>query len=43
MKKLLIVFALLYLPFAAAAWNLIGHRVVGEVADTHPLLSFTAR
>ncbi|RYG19982.1 MAG: S1/P1 Nuclease [Chitinophagaceae bacterium] len=33
MKKLLVFFALLYLPYAAGAWNLIGHRVVGEVAD----------
>lgn len=33
MKKLLTVLVLLYLPFAASAWNLIGHRVVGEVAD----------
>ena len=35
MKKLVILFALLYLPYAAEAWNLIGHRVVGEVADQY--------
>ncbi len=35
MKKLIIVFALLYLPYVAGAWNLIGHRVVGEVADQY--------
>jgi hypothetical protein len=33
MKKILIVLALIYLPYAASAWGLTGHRVVGEVAD----------
>lgn len=35
MKKIIIVLALIYLPYAAGAWSLIGHRVVGEVADQY--------
>ena len=35
MKKLVLAVVLLYLPFGAGAWNLIGHRVVGEVADQY--------
>jgi len=33
LKKIVLVLALMYLPFAAGAWGVIGHRVVGEVAD----------
>lgn len=35
MKKLVVVFALAYLPFTAVAWGVLGHRIVGEVADLH--------
>lgn len=30
---MLIVFSIAYLPFTAAAWGVLGHRIVGEVAD----------
>lgn len=33
MKKIVFFIALIYLPFASNAWNLIGHRVVGQIAD----------
>lgn len=32
-KKIIIVTILAYLPFSAAAWGVLGHRIVGEVAD----------
>lgn len=32
-KKIVTVFALVYLPFTAGAWGVLGHRIVGEVAD----------
>lgn len=35
LKKLAIVMALAYLPFSAAAWGVLGHRIVGEVADSY--------
>lgn len=36
MKRILIiVFAFIYLPFTADAWGVLGHRIVGEVADQY--------
>ncbi len=35
LKKIIIVFALAYLPFTAGAWGVLGHRIVGEVADQY--------
>lgn len=38
MKKILLntlLFALLVLPFTASAWGVLGHRIVGEVADKY--------
>ena len=35
MKKLIVALVFLYLPYSAGAWGLIGHRVVGEVADQY--------
>lgn len=32
-KKLLLIAAFFYLPFSAAAWGVIGHRVVGQIAE----------
>lgn len=32
-KKLIIAVAIIYLPFNAGAWGVLGHRIVGEVAD----------
>lgn len=32
-KKIVIVAFLAYLPFNASAWGVLGHRIVGEVAD----------
>jgi S1/P1 Nuclease len=34
-KKIVLVSTLLYLPFAAMAWGLLGHRIVGEIADSY--------
>ncbi len=34
-KKLAIVLALAYAPFTANAWGVLGHRIVGEVADSY--------
>lgn len=39
-KKAALVMALAYLPFTAGAWGVLGHRIVGEVAD-HYLLAKT--
>lgn len=35
LKKIVIVFTLAYLPFTAGAWGVLGHRIVGEVADQY--------
>jgi hypothetical protein len=35
LKKLIIVSLLSYLPFTAGAWGVLGHRIVGEIADLH--------
>ena len=40
MKKIIVMITLAYLPFSAGAWGVIGHRIVGEVAD-HYLLAKT--
>jgi hypothetical protein len=32
-KKIIVAVSLAYLPFTAAAWGVLGHRIVGEVAD----------
>ncbi|WP_026767888.1 S1/P1 nuclease [Asinibacterium sp. OR53] len=34
-KKLFIIAALLYLPFESNAWGMLGHRIVGEIAETY--------
>lgn len=34
-KKIIIVFALIYLPISAHAWGVLGHRIVGEIADNY--------
>lgn len=34
-KKITIVLLLCYLPFQGMAWGLLGHRIVGEIADRH--------
>ncbi|HTM99903.1 MAG TPA: S1/P1 nuclease [Pedobacter sp.] len=35
LKKIAIVFMLMYLPFTSGAWGVLGHRIVGEVADQY--------
>lgn len=35
LKKLVVVVAFAYLPFTAAAWGVLGHRIVGQIADLH--------
>lgn len=34
-RKLILAAALLYAPFAANAWGLLGHRIVGQIAETY--------
>jgi hypothetical protein len=34
-KKLILCSAFLYLPFTSAAWGLLGHRIVGQIADSY--------
>lgn len=34
-KKITILFLCCYLPFQGMAWGLLGHRIVGEIADRH--------
>lgn len=34
-KKIIIFTAMCYLPFTSSAWGIIGHRVVGEIADSY--------
>ena len=34
-KKLLLIGLMVYLPSQAMAWGMLGHRIVGEIADRH--------
>ena len=34
-KKATILFLFLYLPFCGMAWGVLGHRIVGQIADTY--------
>lgn len=34
-KKMLLAFLLLYLPIQSMAWGLLGHRVVGQIAESY--------
>lgn len=34
-KKSILLAMLLYLPFASMAWGVLGHRIVGEIADAY--------
>ena len=33
--KVLAVSMILYMPFSAGAWSMIGHRIVGQIAENH--------
>ncbi len=35
LKKLILAFAIMYAPIAANAWGVLGHRIVGEIADSY--------
>jgi hypothetical protein len=35
LKRLVLAFALIYAPIAASAWGVLGHRIVGEIADSY--------
>jgi hypothetical protein len=35
LKKILLAFILLYLPFQSLAWGILGHRVVGQIAENY--------
>jgi hypothetical protein len=34
-KKLILCFAFFYLPFATMAWGVLGHRIIGQIADSY--------
>jgi len=34
-KKLLLLSLFFYLPFSSMAWGVLGHRIVGQIADTY--------
>ena len=34
-KKLTVLFIAFYLPLQSSAWGVLGHRIVGAVADTY--------
>jgi len=34
-KRALLAAAFFYLPFAGMAWGVIGHRIVGQIADSY--------
>ena len=34
-KKIMILAAIIYLPFQTMAWGVLGHRIVGQIADSH--------
>lgn len=34
-KRIILIGLLLYIPFAAMAWGVLGHRIVGEIADAY--------
>ncbi|HQS06079.1 MAG TPA: S1/P1 nuclease, partial [Daejeonella sp.] len=35
LKKVFLAVVLLYLPVQAMAWGLLGHRVVGQIAESY--------
>jgi hypothetical protein len=41
MKKLVVLTLFLYVPFCSMAWGVLGHRIIGQVADSY--LSKTAK
>jgi hypothetical protein len=34
-QKLTLTCLFIYLPFASSAWGVLGHRVVGQIADSY--------
>ncbi|MGC4101070.1 S1/P1 nuclease [Ferruginibacter sp.] len=34
-KKIVLCCALLYIPFSSMAWGVLGHRIVGQIADSY--------
>jgi hypothetical protein len=34
-KKIIIISFLLYIPFGSSAWGVLGHRIVGQIADSY--------
>lgn len=34
-KKLVLCLAFFYLPFATMAWGVLGHRIIGQIADSY--------
>lgn len=35
LRKLVLAFAIMYAPFVANAWGVLGHRIVAEIADSY--------
>ena len=34
-KQLILCSAFIYIPYASMAWGMLGHRIVGEIADSY--------
>ncbi|MBS1509266.1 MAG: S1/P1 nuclease [Bacteroidetes bacterium] len=34
-KRIIVFFVFLYLPYSSMAWGLLGHRIVGQIADSY--------
>ena len=35
MKNVFIIALFIYLPFQSGAWGILGHRIVGEIAESY--------
>ncbi|TKC12909.1 S1/P1 Nuclease [Pedobacter polaris] len=35
LKRIVVIIALAYMPFTAAAWGVLGHRIVGDIAESY--------
>lgn len=34
-KQFILIFSFIYIPYTSMAWGMLGHRVVGEIADSY--------
>lgn len=35
LKKIVLIASFIYIPYASMAWGLLGHRIVGEIANSY--------